>query len=234
MNAGLDQQVLDQAKGSGKLLIRVALTVLLALHERSVAADKTWQPSLRADQWNISYSPGMADHPKTYGAGWQFAFPRYEGPLPCPQSNCPSVGYVTTKAGGPLLGHFIEMTVEIEGLANFAYQLESENNCLDLPSARLFIQRKNDRDQDSFRWWSALNSVPLLPGIYTIKVPLTPDRWSNVAGRSGTEAEEDFYHALEEAENIGMTFGGGCFFGHGVNVAAGQASFTLKAFSIMW
>jgi uncharacterized membrane protein YedE/YeeE len=53
-----------------------------------------------------------------------------------------------------------------------------------------------------------------------------------VFGKKGEIAREEFSLALEDVENIGMTFGGGCFFGHGVNVTGGQASFAVTEFSI--
>ena len=33
-------------------------------------------------------------------------------------------------------------------------------------------------------------------------------------------------------QEIGMTFGGGCFFGHGVSVANGTATFQLLSYSL--
>jgi hypothetical protein len=38
---------------------------------------------------------------------------------------------------------------------------------------------------------------------------------------------------LKDVENTDITFGGGCFFAHGVNVSGGEATFKLKAFAIV-
>jgi hypothetical protein len=33
-------------------------------------------------------------------------------------------------------------------------------------------------------------------------------------------------------DNVGFTFGGGCFFGHGVSVSGGKAKFYVTSFTI--
>jgi hypothetical protein len=117
------------------------LAVLVLSSGSASAADANWQPSTQADQWDIRYSPDMPEHPMPYGKGWRLFFPRYDGPLPCEiQSVCPSVGYVTTHAAGPLSGHSIAMTVEITGSGNFEYRLEPGNRCSSPASVRLLIQ----------------------------------------------------------------------------------------------
>jgi hypothetical protein len=41
-----------------------------------------------------------------------------------------------------------------------------------------------------------------------------------------------FQAALKGAGQVGLVFGGGCFFGHGVNVTGGAAKFVLINYSI--
>ena len=41
-----------------------------------------------------------------------------------------------------------------------------------------------------------------------------------------------FKELLGKMGNIGLTFGGGCFFGHGVNVSGGSAKFIVTGFAI--
>ena len=65
-----------------------------------------------------------------------------------------------------------------------------------------------------------LNSPGLANGEYAMTVRLSPDQWTNVEGeRSGA----GFAKTLKRVDNIGLTFGGGCFFGHGVSVTGGTA-----------
>ncbi len=41
-----------------------------------------------------------------------------------------------------------------------------------------------------------------------------------------------FARALLNVTRLGLTFGGGCSFGHGVNVQGGAARFTLTRYSV--
>ncbi len=171
------------------------------------------------------------------GMGWRFSFPRYEGPLPCRDHlahDCPSVHYVETQAGGPLAGRSITMTVEISGSPEFRYKLEPANTCDTPASVRLLLQREGDDfTKEFYRWWSNPEAIVLKAGRYSIAVPLRPHQWSSVFGKNGDAAPEEFAQALKNIGKIGMTFGGGCFFGHGVNVSGGEAVFTLKDLMIV-
>ena len=195
-----------------------------------------WQPAMTAESWDFLFSPGMPEHPRQVGKGWEFSFPRYEGPLPCRDSlasDCPSVHYLMTPAGGPLLGHYIAMTVKIAGSPEFRYKLAPNNTCDTPASVRVLIQRKDDDyTKEFYRWWSNPLAIKLAEGQHSINVPLTPDQWSSVFGKKGGAVPREFAAALKDVENMGLTFGGGCFFGHGVNVSGGEAPFTLKAFAI--
>ncbi len=196
-----------------------------------------WQPAMTAESWDFLFNPGMPEHPRQAGEGWEFSFPRYEGPLPCRDSlarDCPSVHYLVTQAGGPLLGYYMAMTVEITGSPEFRYKLRSNNTCDAPASVRILIQRKDDDYTKEFhRWWSNPQAIRLAAGQHSINVPLTPDQWSSVLGKKGDAAPREFAAALEDVEYIGMTFGGGCFFGHGINVSGGEATFALKAFAVV-
>ena len=65
------------------------------------------------------------------------------------------------------------------------------------------------------------------PAPNTITVPLTADAWSSVNGKVGNadpETKFAFDKALLNVSRFGVTFGGGCSFGHGVNVRGGTAT----------
>jgi hypothetical protein len=73
------------------------------------------------------------------------------------------------------------------------------------------------------------------PGEITLTVPLTPDQWSSVYGKVenyNADSLAGFEDALRNLGEIGMTFGGGCFFGHGVNVSDGTAHIALISYTI--
>ena len=125
------------------------------------------------------------------------------------------------------------MTVVISGSPEFRYKTESANTCDTPASVHLLIQRRgDDLTREFYRWWSNPLAILLEEGEHTILVPLTPDQWSSVDGKTGDAAPEEFADALREADRVGMTFGGGCFFGHGVVVSGRDATFALQRFTI--
>ena len=60
-------------------------------------------------------------------------------------------------------------------------------------------------------------------------VKLSPDQWTNVVGKRSSWG---FAKTRKNMGNIGVTFGGGCFFGHGVNVSGGSARFIMTRFEL--
>ena len=193
------------------------------------------------DAWRIEYSPSMPPDPTAGGPGaWYLDFPTaHNYPACISQGSCESLNYVTTSYGGPAT-HSVSMTFEIltTGTPNFNYVMESDNNCATPATVRLFLERKNDDFSEEFyRWWANPASYELqaTPGEVTLTVPLTPDQWSSVYGKGGNynaDSLAGFQDALQNLGDIGMTFGGGCFFGHGVNVSGGTARFALISYTI--
>jgi hypothetical protein len=61
-----------------------------------------------------------------------------------------------------------------------------------------------------------------------------PSQWTSVFGRSGAANEPLFRAALADLGAVGFTFGGGCFFGHGVYITpgSGEAVFTATRFVV--
>jgi hypothetical protein len=72
------------------------------------------------------------------------------------------------------------------------------------------------------RWWSNPVSFTLTDtgGIIELHVPVTPENWSETDGVQATDPV--FYpywvQTMANPKWVGITFGGGSFFGHGVNV----------------
>ncbi len=153
--------------------------------------------------------------------------------------NCNSVGYVTNSYSGPVT-HSVSMTFQIvtTGAPSFNYVMESDNTCTTPASVRLFLERKNDDFTGEFyRWWANPVGYELQPmsGNVTLTVALTPDQWSSVYGKVGNydaTTLAGFHDVLTNLGRAGMTFGGGCFFGHGVNVSDGTARFVLINYTI--
>lgn len=85
------------------------------------------------------------------------------------------------------------------------------------------------------RWWSNPASYELADGSATILVPLIPGMWSNATGQMGDSSQaliDQFNKDRKHATILGLSFGGGCFFGHGVAVSSGSARFRLMGYTI--
>jgi hypothetical protein len=153
------------------------------------------------------------------------------------------VNYLITPAPKNItVGKKLSATFVITTTSNpiFSYRTNPNNTCgSGSPgTVRLFIQRAGDNlsavgEFQQYRYWSNQIFVNLVPGTSTISVPITPDQWSDVYGKTGVDFPDAFADTLKNAGSIGMTFGGGCFYGHGVNVSGGTARFTLTDFSLL-
>jgi hypothetical protein len=95
------------------------------------------------------------------------------------------------------------------------------------------VERQGDDLRNpSGRWW-ALAPMTLRAGALAISVPITADHWSNVNGVLGTDDPAGFADAMSHTGFVGLTFGGGCFFGHGVWLLGGAARMIVRDFSII-
>jgi hypothetical protein len=65
-------------------------------------------------------------------------------------------------------------------------------------------------------------------------VVVSPENWIQVFGKSGSDFPQQFQAAMSNLANVGFTFGGRHFAGHGIYVKQGTGSmrFVLKEYSI--
>jgi hypothetical protein len=187
--------------------------------------------SMAASDWTFEYSPNMPKHPRASGNGWQFDFPTERG-----------VGYLTTAQKPASASESIRATIAIDTVGNpfFEYRTEAANTCVAPATVRLYFQRRGDNMSGSgtyeyYRWWSNPVAYQLgSGGVELVGNLADASLWTSVYGRSGAENEPAFRAALADLGAVGFTFGGGCFFGHGVYVepGTGQAVFNATEFTI--
>lgn len=128
----------------------------------------------------------------------------------------------------------VSLRVTVTGPVVFN-SLDTNTSCGIPPSVRPFFWANDNGNGPYDRWWSNPQSFPLADGSATIAVPLLPEFWSSVNGRfgnAGTEARFGFDKAILNVTRLGLTFGGGCSFGHGINVGGGMAEFWLTEYAI--
>jgi hypothetical protein len=219
------------------ILVVMLMVVLIGCGGTKVNAPATAYSNgleLNPDAWEIKYSPGMPTHPAAAASGWYFD-------IPTNPNN--SVHYITTSYASSAARGYISMTFRVNttGSPTYNYQLGDPDNTCERPAnVRLFLQRADDDlAHEFYRWWANPISYQLGSddnSTVTLTVPLAPDQWSSVLGRFGNESAESlaaFQETLQHMGHVGMTFGGGCYFGHGVNVSNGTARFTLLSYK-MW
>ena len=176
--------------------------------------------------WDIRYSTGVSLKAAP-GQEFAFDFPRPPG----------SVHYitkpVTAAAHSAARAAF---TIATKGEPAFDYRTAADNTC-DRPAAvHLLLQRQGDDMSgkgryEFYRWWSKAAAV-LQEGSATLDVALKPGLWTSVFGKSGDADPGAFAAAIADLGNVGVTFGGGCFFGHGVRILNGSAVFTMHRFTV--
>ena len=136
----------------------------------------------------------------------------------------------------------MQATVEIttSSGALFDFTKEPANTCPTPPTSHLYFQRRGDDmtgygATEFYRWFSNPIKLVLKAGKVTLAVPFDPAQWSSVFGKFGNanaEANKGFEAALKDVANVGFTFGGGCFFGHGAFVTNGTARFIVTEFKV--
>lgn len=187
--------------------------------------------SLQPQDWDIHYSPGMPAHPSPAADGaWFFDFPVDPG----------SVHYVSVPYNQSVQHKSVSLTFRVT-TSEAPFYNSLDTGCNNTPAhVRLYLQRRDDDMQsDGYRWWSNPASYELGTNdnqVITIEVSLTADKWSGLYGEFGhssAQARQWFQATLSNLGRIGMTFGGGCSFGHGVNVSGGSARFTLIRFEVV-
>jgi len=188
--------------------------------------------SLTPKAWTIRFSYDMPENPYAEGSGWAFDFPK--GTNCIVKKGCPGVHYVTTKYTKPIsAGSILTISFKVEADSStvFNFRLENDNTCNKPPaSVRAILQRSGDDLYGANnRFWSNPMSVALADGEYTMTVELSPDQWTNVEGEHSALG---FAETLKDIGNIGVSFGGGCFFGHGLNVSGGGARFIMTRFEL--
>lgn len=146
-----------------------------------------------------------------------------------------SVNYIYTASPFPVVRGTLEVTLRVSTTGSVVFHSLDTGAC-NIPTAVRPFFWSNENGNGSYdRWWSNPNSFTLAPGTNVITVPLRPANWSSVNGKIGSENAETKYgfeKALLNVSRFGLTFGGGCSFGHGVNVTGGRAQFVLTDYSV--
>jgi len=171
--------------------------------------------------WSIRYSPGMPSlMSKNADGTYHVDLPYQDG-----------LHYVVQGAHGNLTGKTITIKFELVGTGEL---LASDPGETCPCSVSLYLQQQGDTlsAADEFkRWWS--HKIPL-NAQGEASVVVSPGNWVQVFGKRGSDFPQQFQAAVSNPANVGFTFGGTRFAGHGVYVKQGTGSvrFVLKEYSV--
>jgi hypothetical protein len=106
----------------------------------------------------------------------------------------------------------------------------------DMPPATMHLFLWRDGDDlscdgvmASYRFWAPSGVTLKLGDDQTLTSVLDPSVWTNCYGEHDTTG---FAGTLENAMGIGFTFGGQKFFGHGVYLSSGSATFKVNSYTV--
>lgn len=146
-----------------------------------------------------------------------------------------SMHYLYTASPRQIVRGTLSVTLQVSTSGPVVFTPLDTTACGLAPSVRPFFWANEAGNGDSDRWWSNPRAFTLAGGASTLTVPLEPAAWSNVSGRYGNAdpaIQYAFERALTNVTRFGVTFGGGCSFGHGIRVSGGTATFTLSDYSV--
>jgi hypothetical protein len=135
---------------------------------------------------------------------------------------------------GDLNGKTVTATFTISGAGPFTYYGEAtpSNPCPSPANVRLYFQTSNAGGFDfTHYWWSNPAHADLANGTFTVTANVLPPEWSDWNGQNGATVPAEFAEAAGNVTEIGLSFGGGCFFENGVGTTNGAGTFTLTSYS---
>ena len=217
------------------MLPSLGLLLLVASNDRVSPAPtpRSTVVPMDAQAWAILYSPRMPAHPSPQETGgWYFDFPSAPG----------SVHYVTA-AVNMIASKSVSASIEVAttGTPTFEYALEVNNTCVNPAHVRFLLQEKGDDlsgagGKQFYRWWSIKAVYELAPGSTTLTAQVSDlSQWLSVFGEradGSAAAMAGFKQAMNNLGAVGFSFGGGCFYGHGVRASGGAARFAVTSFEV--
>ena len=203
------------------LLIVLAALISIAIWKKdTVLVNMTTSPA-PTSRWSILYSPGMPPSLSQNADGNYYVdVPHQDG-----------LHYVVQRVQGNPTGKTIIIKFELIGSGEL---LASDPGETCPCSVSLYLQQQGDTltAADEFkRWWS--HKIPCNQQ-GEASVVVSPENWTQVFGKRGIDFLQQFQAAMSELANIGFTFSGTSFAGHGIYLKQGTGSvrFELKEYSI--
>lgn len=164
-----------------------------------------------------------------------FWFPRY------PDSPNSYTGYLLLPWSQVLTGTTFSATVQIvtfpAGTIPVRFTAPENGGCTSLGKVFIFFQTGTLYNGiEGTQWWATLDAWPIGDtGTATVIISAAlndPSRWVSVYASSGTELPAEFANAKAHPTYVGLTFGGNCANGHGLQTRKGEAQFRLVSLAV--
>lgn len=226
-------------------MFRILLTFLLLCplavgvqgqgHSQDKAKGKPVKPP---PVWNPYPNPGWL---LEYSSGTTLRFtPEGQPYFAFPTQSSKSANLLSRDWPGAAYASQITVTLRLVTTGAPVFQLaQGPEPCTNPPAARIwFASRRWQSTLEPRYEWNRFWSVPGFlalggAGTFTFSASLDPATWINVNGHPATEQPDDFYRVLGEVNGrIGLVFGGGCSYGHGLWVSGGTAVLTVLAYEV--
>lgn len=204
-----------------------------ALMAQMFPIDSTWSA------YSFNWSKGTFDpYPTTYPPNAAaFVFPS-TAPLRVVAMDKRGASGIS---GTTLTATFMIQPVTPGGVPQFIAPDDPGGGCQSTtpPNLRFFITTNNLGAKrlkltETGRWWSRYASFPLaLTSGATIGATLDPSQWSDALGHLGSlnaAHTTAFWNVVNGAKEIGLNFGGICYYNHGVYNAGDPTVFTIWNF----
>lgn len=207
--------------------------------------------SLVNTAWNFLFEMGPSViHPNSAAVGLEFSLPLDNPALATTDDpfaiNYGSVHYLLTLYSSPLkIGDSLSFTANMTMTDGTTFNFAQAGNLAGLPANCRFMIVGNSTNgtaltseswqNPDYRWWPNTSWMVLQAGQQTLTVSLDPAVWNNVNGVIAASTPPElatFQAAIANPLYLGITFGGGSFDGHGVNVV-GSATFNMTHFQVV-
>lgn len=222
---------------AGTMVVMAALAVALLSGSGWVRAAGGGNP---ASYWHIGYYT-----PSSQTLSFAAASTPVSGIASLNFTNQPNTALlVTNNKGqfpnllGDLTGKSVTATFIVSGLNTSTFFIYGgEPSCSSTTSyVRYYFETSNAGGFDETHyWWSnpAHYNFTANDSVNLGAVSLTGDNWSDYFGHFGTGAySAGFNAAVSNVTEIGLSFGGGCFFENGVGTSDGSGTFTLNSYTV--
>lgn len=185
-----------------------------------------------ANAWSFYSAVNTLPPTQLTPTSWGFTFPTDPG----------KAGYLLHNHTASITQQKLKIVGEVicsTPAPTFDFKTEASNTGTTPANFRFLLWRKGRSTSNEFdRWWSNADCVYLAPGVFSLEAPLTPDKWSSALGKMGNldgASLAGFNAAKQYIGDIGITFGGGSFFGHGVRLVpnTGTANFVCTEFTLL-